>query len=136
MTPAIPLDADASSPLTPSPGISALFIVLGAAYFLHHLTCRGTLFISEELEDTKKVYYDASLLVSSTSSSTPTACSTGSFTFQSVEDEATTLRISFLTVSPLLLLLMQIVSLVAIARCAYNLRVLKKKIQLIVETRV
>ncbi|KAJ7699257.1 hypothetical protein B0H17DRAFT_1129327 [Mycena rosella] len=55
---------------------------------------------------------------------------------QSVEDKATTLRISFLAVSPLLLLLMQIVSLVAIARCVYNLRSLKKKIQFIVETRV
>ncbi|KAJ7665807.1 hypothetical protein B0H17DRAFT_1336418 [Mycena rosella] len=53
-----------------------------------------------------------------------------------VEDEAITLRITFLAVPPFLLPLMQLVSLFAIARCAYNIRVLKKKIQLIVETRV
>ncbi|KAJ7665777.1 hypothetical protein B0H17DRAFT_1143227 [Mycena rosella] len=132
MPPPIPPVADASpsaSFFTPAVarGISAVLIVLGAFYFLHRLARRGTRFISEELRDTKKVYHDA--------------FAAGILDFQlnsddsdraldrEVEDEASTLRISFLAASPLLLPFMQLVSLVSIARCAYNIRVFKKKIQ-------
>ncbi|KAJ7665780.1 hypothetical protein B0H17DRAFT_1184453 [Mycena rosella] len=127
MTPAIPPGADTSSPCIPAPGISALLVVLGTVYSLHHLARRGTRFISEELEDTKKVYHDAfarEILDFQLESDRVLDRE-----FHDVEDEASALHISFLAVSPVLLPFMQLVSLVAITQCAYNLRVLKKKIQ-------
>ncbi|KAJ7665783.1 hypothetical protein B0H17DRAFT_1210789 [Mycena rosella] len=124
----------ARSSLTAAPGIASIFSTLGAVYLLYHLARRGTRFISEELEDTKKVYHDAfasELLDFQLESDRALDRE-----FHAVEAEASALRISFLAVSPVLLPFMQLVSLVAIAQCAYNLRVLKKKIQLIVETRL
>ncbi|KAJ7631776.1 hypothetical protein B0H17DRAFT_535805 [Mycena rosella] len=103
-------------------------------YFLHHLARRGMRFILEELEETKTVYHDAfarGILDFQLDSDRALDRE-----FHEVEDEASTLRITFLAVSPLLLPFMQLVSFVAIARCAYNIRSFKKKIQLIVETRV
>ncbi|KAJ7699250.1 hypothetical protein B0H17DRAFT_1256760 [Mycena rosella] len=137
MTPAIPPRADSSpsvSFFTPAPGIYSLLVAIGAFYLLLDLARCGTRFISEELEETKTVYHDA--------------FARGILDFQlhsdrafdkefhKVEGEASALRINFLSVSLLLLPVIQLVSLVAIAQCAYNLRSFKKKIQLIVETRV
>ncbi|KAJ7699243.1 hypothetical protein B0H17DRAFT_1196334 [Mycena rosella] len=137
MTPSIPPGTDASpsaSFFTLAPAIFALLTVLGAFYFLYYLARRGTLFISEELEETQTIYHDAfagGILDFQLESDRALDKE-----FHNVEEEASTLRITFLAASPLLLPFIQLVSLVAIAQCAYNLRVLKKKIQLIVETRV
>ncbi|KAJ7665808.1 hypothetical protein B0H17DRAFT_284230 [Mycena rosella] len=132
MTPACPLGADTSpfaSFFTPTPGIFALFTVLlvGVVYFLLHLARHGTRFISEELEEIKTVYHDAfarGILDFQLDSDRALDKK-----FHAVEDEASALYITFLAASPLLLPLMQLVSLIAIAQCAYNLRSLKKKIQ-------
>ncbi|KAJ7657107.1 hypothetical protein B0H17DRAFT_1145963 [Mycena rosella] len=118
-----------SSPplLTPAPGISALLITISVFYVLLHLARRGTRFISEELRDTKKVYHDAVAVgILDFQLDSDRALDKE---FHDVDNEASTLRISFLAVPPLLLPFMQLVSLFTITRCAYNLRVLKKKVQ-------
>ncbi|KAJ7665768.1 hypothetical protein B0H17DRAFT_1254596 [Mycena rosella] len=123
--------------LTPSPVISALLIAIGVFGLLLHLARRGNHFISEELRDTKKVYHNAFAVgILDFQLDSDDSDRALDREFHDVEDEASALRITFLAVSPLLLPLMQLVSLFAIARCAYNLRTFKKKIQLIVETRV
>ncbi|KAJ7665769.1 hypothetical protein B0H17DRAFT_1143219 [Mycena rosella] len=132
MPPPIPPVVDTSpsaSFFTPAVarGISTVLIVLCVFYFLHCLARRGTRFISEELEETKTVYHDAVVLrILDFQVDSGRALDRE---LHAVEDEASTLRISFLAASPLLLPLMELVSLVAIARCAYNIRVFKKKIQ-------
>ncbi|KAJ7665773.1 hypothetical protein B0H17DRAFT_1336402 [Mycena rosella] len=114
-------------------GISAALVFFGAFYFLHRLARRGARFISEELDETSKVYHNA--FAAGILDFQLDSVHALDREFHAIEGEASTLRIRFLAASPLLLPFIQLVSLVAIARCAYNIRVFKKKIQLIVETR-
>ncbi|KAJ7665763.1 hypothetical protein B0H17DRAFT_1143214 [Mycena rosella] len=132
MAPPIPPVADASPFalfFTPARGISAVLIVFSAFYSLHYLACHGTHFISEELKETQTVYHNAfavGILNFQLDSDHALALDRE---FHLIEDEASALRIRFLAASPLLLPFIQLVSLIAIARCAYSIRVFKKKIQ-------
>ncbi|KAJ7705617.1 hypothetical protein B0H17DRAFT_1326338 [Mycena rosella] len=112
-----------SSPalLTPAHRIFALIIFLGTFYLLLHLARRGTRFISEELGETKTVYHDA--FVRGILDFQFDSDHALDREFHDVKDEASVLCLSFLTSSPLLIPLMQIMSLVAIAQSVDGLTV-------------